>query len=89
MKAFKVILTKIESNHNNLRTNEVDGLTLEIPEKDKSFHMTSTPLTEGASIRSITTTPVKEVDKITENLYTFKTLNSTYSLEIYGTEEIG
>jgi hypothetical protein len=87
MQGFKVILTKVESNHNNLRTNEIDGLTLSLPEKGKFFQMVAPPL-ESGSIRSVTTTEIKELEKTSEDSYTFKTQNSTYKLKVYGTEEI-
>lgn len=88
MKAFKVVLTKVESTHNNLRTNEVDGLTLALPEKGKQFQMTGESLTKGASIRCVTTTEIKELDIEGDSDYTFKTLNSTYKLKVTGVEEI-
>lgn len=87
MIAHKVKLTKIESNHNNLRTNEIEGVSLDLPEVGKSFYLVGESLTEGMDARVVTTTEIKSLEK-TDNEYTFKTLNSTYKLEVLGTEEI-
>jgi len=88
VKAFKVLLTKVESNHNNLRTNEIEGLTLELPTVGKGFNMSGEPLDKAMSVRVINTTEIKEIEG-SENDFTFKTLNSTYKLKVLGTEEIG
>lgn len=87
MKAFKALLTKVESNHNNLRTNSMDGRTLELPTVGKDFIIVGDSLTEGLTHRVITTTEVKEVTK-NEDEYTFKTQNSTYKLQVLGVEEL-
>lgn len=87
MKAFKILLTKIESNHTNLRTNEIEGLTLELPVVGKGFNMSGEPLDKNMSVRVINTTEIKEVEQNGDE-YTFKTLNSTYNVKVLGTEEI-
>ena len=83
----KVKLTKIESNHNNLRTDIIEGITLELPEVGKSFVLAGKPLTPGTDIRLVTTTEIKNVEKI-DNEYKFKTLNSTYKLEVLDSEQV-
>lgn len=79
---MKAKLTKVESTHNNLRTNEIVGRPLFIPEVGRSFIMWSEPLDKDMDIRQITTSVVKSVELIGDNLYEFKTMNSIYKLEI-------
>lgn len=77
---FKVTLKKIESSHNNLRTDEIEGMTLSMPELDKTFFMyTESSFTPDAT-RFILTSPVKEMRSLSENEILFKTLNSVYVL---------
>lgn len=88
MKAYNVVLKKIESNHNNVRTNETEGQTLALPEVGKNFSLVGASLTPGLTHRVITTTEIKEVETQGDGSYIFKTLNSTYGLVVTGTEEI-
>lgn len=88
MKAYNVVLKKIESNHSNVRTNETEGQTLALPEVGKNFTLVGASLTPGLTHRLITTTEIKEVQKNEDGTYIFKTLNSTYGLSVIGTEEI-
>lgn len=78
-----VKLTKIESTHTNLRTNEMIGKTGSIPEVKYNIQVFGESLTEGKNMRVIETTEIKEstYDKATKT-FVFKTQNSTYSLEI-------
>lgn len=80
---LNVKLTKIESTHTNLRTNEMVGKTGSIPEAGYDIMVFGEPLTTGMNTRVIHTTEVKEslYDKATKT-FTFKTQNSTYTLEI-------
>jgi hypothetical protein len=87
MKTFNVTLTKIESTHNNVRTNETTGHTLALPEVGKNFFMTAPPL-ESGGVRMINTTEIKEVEIHSETEFTFKTQNSTYKVQVLGTEII-
>lgn len=87
MIAYKVKLTKIESNHGNLRTNEVEGLSWDLPTIGDNFSVIGDSLTEGMDARVVTTTEIKSVEHFDTHCI-FKTLNSTYKLEILGTEEI-
>ncbi len=87
MKMFKALLTKVESNHTNLRTNEMEGLTADLPEVGKEFLIFGKSLTEGLSTRMIHTTVIKEIEKNSEDEMTFKTQNSTYKLKVLGVEE--
>lgn len=80
---LKVKLKKIESTHNNLRTNEIEGKTTHIPEVGHPFQIFGESLTEGNDFRCVTTTEVKESEyKEDSRIFTFKTLNSLYELEI-------
>lgn len=87
MRIFKVLLTKVESNHNNLRTNEIEGATLALPEIGKGFDMSGEPLDPAMAVRVINTTEIKELEQNGDE-FTFKTLNSTYKLKVLGTEDI-
>lgn len=73
-----VTLKKIESNHNNLRTDEVSGIAHTLPTVGKPFFMYAKALEEG-DVRYIHTSPVAEVRTL-ENEIVFKTENSIYSL---------
>lgn len=75
-------LFKISSTHSNLRTDQVDGECIGVPMVGDCFVMTSEPLTEGADVRIVATTTIREVAKLTKNLYEFKTRNSTYRFEV-------
>ena len=88
MKTYRVILTKMESNHNNLRTNEIEGDALFLPDVGKNFSVVGASLTPGLSHRLIQTTEVKSVESTGENEFLFKTQNSTYKLQVLSTEEI-
>lgn len=72
---MKVRLTKIESSHNNLRTDIVEGDLLYWPGVGESIIVTAKPLVEGG-MRLVRTSPVS---KIEGDL--FHTLNSVYRLE--------
>ena len=80
---LNVKLTKIESTHSNLRTNDMEGKTGSIPEVGYDIMVFGQSLTPGMDARVIHTTEVKEsvYDKTTKT-FTFKTQNSTYTLEI-------
>ena len=87
MTAYQVILKKIESNHTNLRTNEIEGRTLSLPEISKNFVLVGESLTPGLDARVVTTTEIKSIEQSGKK-YTFKTLNSTYELEVLAEEDI-
>lgn len=87
MKVYSVKLTKIESTHTKLRTNEVEGFTIELPEVGKSFGMVSESLSDKMEGRLVTTSLIQELDK-KDSVYTFKTKNSIYRLDVSGTQEI-
>ena len=78
---MKVKLLKLQSTHNNLRTNEIDGECIDLPEIGQSFILLGEALNPDAKVRAIRTTPVQELKK-EGNVMTFKTLNSIYELFI-------
>lgn len=78
---YRVKLTKIKSNHTNLRTDTVEGVTAELPTKDKSFNLIGESLTEGMNARLVYTTEVQSVESV-DMLYKFTTLNSEYHLQV-------
>lgn len=79
---YYATLKKIESTHNNLRTETVDGLIPDIPVVGSNFFMySSQTITPDTNIRHIYTTPVKEVRVNAENGdIVFRTENSLYVL---------
>ena len=80
---LKVKLKKIESMHNNLRTNEMEGKVTHIPEEGYPFQIFGESLTEGADFRTITTTVVKKSEyKEDSRRFIFKTENSLYELKV-------
>lgn len=81
MKRYKVLLTKVASTHNNLRTDETEGITTELPEKGKFFILAAKPLVQGAVLRMITTTEIQNVEVLGDE-YMFQTLNSTYKVKV-------
>jgi hypothetical protein len=85
MKVYEVRLTRVESNHNRIRTDSVEGMTSELPVVGKSFCLIGESLTEGMNARLVTTSKITKVDQNGDE-YTFNTLNSTYKIEVLGTE---
>jgi hypothetical protein len=77
-------LTKIVSNHTNLRTDEIVGFCHDLPAQDQDFLMFSSPLVlaPGSSrgLRVVHTTEVQKVETIDSTELIFKTRNSTYKL---------
>lgn len=80
---MKAILKKITSTHDKLRTNEVKGDLLYLPEVGTSVIMFSEPLdaTVG-STRMVKTSNIKELTLLSPDVYSITTLNSVYELEI-------
>ena len=72
---FKVKITKSQSNHNNVRTNEITGFAYAKPQEGEPFCMFSEGLEMG--VRIIKTTPI-----ISMGEGTFTTQNSTYGFEV-------
>jgi len=86
MVGHKVKLTKIKSNHNNLRTREVIGDCNDLPYVGKGFFMWSAPLVEGSICRIVKTTPIQDV-YLKDGVYHFHTENSYYQLECIEEDE--
>lgn len=80
----KVRLTKIQSEHNNVRTNEVVGVTSSLPKIGDRFQMLSEAIdkSQGANVRYIETSPVESLKSSCENTIIMKTHYSTYELEV-------
>ncbi len=79
-----VILTKLSSIHDNLRTDEVEGVTDKIPEVGQEFHLVGEALIERKGYaRLIVTTKVKEVRLHPDDgSLEFWTENSHYGLQV-------
>ncbi len=84
---FKVKLTRV-TNGSALRTNEVVGVTDQMPEVGLRFVMFAAPITEGAIGRLVETSPVKELvgsfGQVDEKpmMVLFETENSTYRIDV-------
>lgn len=85
---YTVLLTKMESTHNNLRTDSVEGKTLQLPVVGENFRLIGKSLTEGPTYRAIETSQIAEVVKDDDYKYTFKTANSTYKLSVIVIEKM-
>jgi len=78
---IKVILTKIRSNHECLRTDVIEGKAPALSEIGDTFVLFSKSLDPRGSIRMVQTTKVKSIEQI-DNVYQFNTENSVYKLEV-------
>jgi hypothetical protein len=78
---YNVILTKLCSNHNHIRTPVIEGECGYLPIKGRIFTMVAPPLDNTKETRFLHTTIVQECinDGTT---YMFHTRNSTYRLDI-------
>lgn len=79
---FTVELTRIESNHNNLRDDVIVGQTFKLPTVGERFSMVGEPRDPEASGRVIWTTTVRDVIDDGIGGCTFKTTNSVYHLKV-------
>lgn len=80
---YNVRLIKVISTHDNLRTDEVVGLTHSLPEVGQPFILTGDPLSKSAHVRIIHTTPVIKMDEtnsVNSGTIVFETVNSVYRL---------
>jgi hypothetical protein len=79
---YYVTLKKIESKHNNLRTDIVNGLVPELPIiGNRLFMYSKEVLTPGTDTRYVFTSPIKDVVVNAENNdIVFRTENSLYVL---------
>lgn len=80
MENFKVKLTKLSDNKNNLRTNEIIGECFDLPTEGKCFTLFGEGIEFGT--RVVQTSLVQSVER-TDNVVRFKTLNSSYQLDIF------
>jgi hypothetical protein len=78
----KVRLIRVHSNHNNLRTNEVIGLTPKLPHEGESFVIWSDALETDGGYRQVITTPVEEIVFDAASQIIFNTKNSQYRVEV-------
>lgn len=77
---MKIKLIKLKSNHNNLRTDEVEGNLEALPEVGEPLVMSAPGLHFGTRI--IITSLIQEIVEDTGSKITFRTMNSTYELEL-------
>lgn len=82
---IKIKLTKIVSNHQNLRTDEVIGVTPSLPEVAKGFVVFAESLSNsvpGNLDRTIVTSPIVSITKYDEDTFVVNTANSTYNIQV-------
>lgn len=75
-------LTKLSDNNNSLRTNEIDGEFLDLPESGFSFIIIGESLTKDMPSRRVTTSKIIYIH-YKNNVFHFQTINSKYKLEVY------
>jgi len=80
----KVLLTKLFSSHENLRTRSVMGFSHDLPVVGEPFVLFSNPLDPAASIRVVRTTPVEKTLDPPNGSSEFWTANSHYRIDILG-----
>lgn len=79
---MKCRLTRLNSVHRNLRTDEIVGGCPEKPRVGASFGMTASPLDPDAHVRLVDTTKVIKVTPSEEGrVIEFETKNSIYKWE--------
>lgn len=77
----RVRLVRLESTHNNMRTDEIIGECIALPKEGERFIMTAPPLKTPHGHREIVTTPVLHVVR-GPFCHLFKTKNSSYQLDL-------
>jgi hypothetical protein len=75
-------LTRVNSSHKRLRTDEVVGDFEDLPCEGYCFEMSAPPLDPKMDIRWIVTSPVQKIELDDGKMYRFATENSTYKLEV-------
>lgn len=80
---YKVKFTKIQTAHEKMRTDVVEGVTRELPTEGKIFALMGEGLEFGT--RCVNTSPVKKLEK-DGNTYTLHTESgSIYQVDFLGT----
>jgi hypothetical protein len=86
VRKYEAILTKIQSTHNNIRTNSMRCQCSYLPEVGVDFKIFGDSLEVTGDTRAISTTTVQTVssygDNVGNNWIEFTTTNSRYKLEI-------
>jgi hypothetical protein len=87
MALYNVKLTKIDSSHDIVRTNEIVGVAVKLPEIGATFQMLSEPLdtSMGANARYFETSPVQNIFKNDDGTQVIHTTYSIYELEVLST----
>lgn len=84
---MRVKLTKIQSTHQNLRTNEIEGETGRLPTIGERFSLFGKALNTAAHLRVVVTTEVRETKTLSSGTIRFETENSTYEVELIRDEK--
>ena len=84
---YKIKMNKITSSHENFRA-EIIGVAPELPKINKNFVIVGEPLEDmSANVRTVITSPIKNIDKKSSQEWIVTTLNSTYKVEFLEDEE--
>ena len=84
IETFKIRLTKLDSTHENLRTDIVEGIIHKKPELHECLEIYAKSLTLEAAERYIKTSPIMSIeyfDEVGIDTINFMTLKSRYRLE--------
>lgn len=85
-----VVLTRLQSSHQNLRSDEIEGTAPSLPQVGKNFILFGDPLAKGAIARLVATTPVKRIEPDPDNgSMEFWTANSHYGLQVVDMDTVG
>lgn len=84
IETFKIRLTKLNSTHQNLRTDVVEGVIHKKPELFECLEIYAKPLDPTKFERYVKTSPIMDIERFDEvgiDSINFNTLNSRYRLE--------
>ncbi len=77
---YHVKIKKISNNENAMRTNEIEGISKDLPKIGQVFMLIGEGLEFGH--RLFNTSEIKEVIELNQSKYKIITLNSVYEIDI-------
>ena len=83
MKIYEVKMEKVRSNHDYLRVNSFEGVTLDLPTSGERFRVFVDPTELG--VEYVETTTVEKVENIGDE-YRVHTTNSEYKITVLGVQ---
>lgn len=79
---MKAKLTRINSNHDRLRDDIIEGDCQNLPRVGSNFVLIAPPRDTPDGFRYVETTPISKINKLGPGKTEFHTRNSVYHLEI-------